>query len=68
VCYAGEGHGIRREPNVLDMYRRVEAFLCRHLELPPPPPFDDSWTAGNTAELGGSASAEEQMPAKRKAE
>lgn len=37
VTYADEGHGVRREPNVLDMWARVEQFLCRELQLQEPP-------------------------------
>lgn len=31
VVYEGEGHGFRSPANQLDEYRRVEAFLARHL-------------------------------------
>lgn len=37
VTYADEGHGIKKERNILDMWSRVEQFLCRELQLPPPP-------------------------------
>jgi hypothetical protein len=63
VCYAGEGHGIRREANVLDMYRRVEIFLCTHLGLPPPPAIDEKWTASNTAETNDAAALAPAMKA-----
>lgn len=34
VTYADEGHSIRKEANVLDMWSRVEQFLCKELQLP----------------------------------
>ena len=40
LTYAAEGHAIRREPNVLHLWHRVERFLCAALELPPPPALD----------------------------
>ena len=48
VCYDDEGHGIRKEKNVLDMYGRVERFLARHLDLPEPQPLDRKWTQGHS--------------------
>lgn len=36
VTYADEGHGLRKEPNILDMWVRVEKFLCEELQLPLP--------------------------------
>jgi dipeptidyl aminopeptidase/acylaminoacyl peptidase len=32
VSYESEGHGFVQEPNRLDFWRRVEAFLARHLK------------------------------------
>ena len=47
LVYGKEGHSIRREPNVLHMWRAVEQFLCSTLALPPPPPFEPQ-TEGHT--------------------
>jgi len=41
LTYANEGHSIRREPNVLHLWHRVELFLCAALELPTPPTVDE---------------------------
>ena len=49
VRFAKEGHGIRKEQNVLYMYHRVEKFLCQHLDLPDPPELEKLWVAGHTA-------------------
>jgi dipeptidyl aminopeptidase/acylaminoacyl peptidase len=32
VLYLGEGHGFSKRQNLLDYWRRVEAFLAKHLE------------------------------------
>lgn len=49
VTYADEGHGVKKERNVLDMWRRVERFLCLCLALPPPPALGGEWTEGHSA-------------------
>ena len=49
LTYAAEGHSIRREPNVLHLWHRVERFLCRALELPEPPALDPALTEKHTA-------------------
>ena len=49
LTYAHEGHSIRREPNLLHMWHTILRFLCRALELPPPPPLDARMTEGHTA-------------------
>jgi len=49
VSYPDEGHGVKKESNRLDMWGRVERFLCRGLELPAPPPPDPNWTHGHSA-------------------
>jgi dipeptidyl aminopeptidase/acylaminoacyl peptidase len=36
VVYDDEGHGFRIEANRLDFWKRVEAFLARHLKKQPP--------------------------------
>eukprot|EP00929_Paragymnodinium_shiwhaense_P084163 TRINITY_DN44990_c0_g1_i2.p1 TRINITY_DN44990_c0_g1~~TRINITY_DN44990_c0_g1_i2.p1 ORF type:complete len:742 (+),score=54.70 TRINITY_DN44990_c0_g1_i2:62-2227(+) len=36
ITYPDEGHGIRKEANILDMWSRVERFLCLELGLPDP--------------------------------
>eukprot|EP00928_Gymnodinium_smaydae_P038536 TRINITY_DN26565_c0_g3_i1.p1 TRINITY_DN26565_c0_g3~~TRINITY_DN26565_c0_g3_i1.p1 ORF type:complete len:724 (+),score=61.06 TRINITY_DN26565_c0_g3_i1:54-2174(+) len=51
VTYADEGHGLRKERNLLDFWRRAECFLCRCLSLPQPPPPDESWTCGSSAKV-----------------
>lgn len=37
LSYPDEGHGICKEANVLDMWSRIERFLCQGLALPAPP-------------------------------
>jgi dipeptidyl aminopeptidase/acylaminoacyl peptidase len=37
VVYADEGHGFNKDANRFDYYRRVDAFLRKHLDLPPAP-------------------------------
>lgn len=32
IVYEGEGHGLRKQENRVDMARRLEAFLARHLQ------------------------------------
>jgi len=49
VTYADEGHGLRKECNLLDFWHRAECFLCRCLSLPQPPPLDSVWTEGTSA-------------------
>lgn len=34
VSFAGEGHGISKEENLLFMYNRIEKFLCGEFDLP----------------------------------
>ncbi len=48
LTYDQEGHSIRREPNVIHMWRTVERFLCHSLKLPEPPPFNTTLTEGHT--------------------
>lgn len=48
VRFAKEGHGIRKEQNVLYMYHRIEKFLCRHLKMPNPPDLEKLWVDGHT--------------------
>ena len=48
LTYAHEGHSIRREPNVLHLWHRVERFLCRALSLPEPPELDEALTGRHT--------------------
>jgi dipeptidyl aminopeptidase/acylaminoacyl peptidase len=31
VTYPNEGHGLNRDENVFDFFRRVEAFTAKHL-------------------------------------
>ena len=49
--FAGEGHGIRKEQNILCTHHRVERFLCRHLGLPDPPVLEGSWIKGHTGTI-----------------
>ena len=48
VRFAKEGHGIRKEQNVLYMYHRIEKFICRHLKIPDPPDLEKRWVNGHT--------------------
>jgi dipeptidyl aminopeptidase/acylaminoacyl peptidase len=32
VVYSGEGHGFNKEENVVDFYKRLEAFFAKHLK------------------------------------
>lgn len=48
LTYAMEGHSIRREPNVLHLWHRVERFLCRALQLPEPPALEAALTERHT--------------------
>merc|ERR1712232_1419988 len=34
VTYSDEGHGLGKERNLLDFWRRAESFLCHCLRLP----------------------------------
>jgi dipeptidyl aminopeptidase/acylaminoacyl peptidase len=36
VVYAGEGHGFRARENQIDEYRRIAAFLARHIPTSEP--------------------------------
>jgi len=49
VTYSDEGHGLRKERNLLDFWRRAECFLCRCLSLPQPRALDPAWTEGTSA-------------------
>eukprot|EP00927_Polykrikos_kofoidii_P077581 TRINITY_DN74513_c0_g1_i1.p1 TRINITY_DN74513_c0_g1~~TRINITY_DN74513_c0_g1_i1.p1 ORF type:complete len:705 (+),score=86.45 TRINITY_DN74513_c0_g1_i1:57-2171(+) len=49
VTYSDEGHGLRKERNLLDFWSRAERFFCRGLSLPPPPSVDTSWIDGASA-------------------
>jgi len=51
VSYSDEGHGVRKEPNILDMWSRIERFLCRGLSLPDPPQVEAKWTCGSSARV-----------------
>ena len=48
LTYAKEGHSIRREPNVLHLWHRVETFLAVTFGLAPPDDIDESLTEGHT--------------------
>lgn len=48
VRFGKEGHGIRKEQNVLYMFHCIERFFCQHFQLPDPPHLEESWTKGHT--------------------
>lgn len=52
VTYAGEGHHIKKEPNVLHLWHQVEKFLCNSLSLSEScSTVSPKCTEGNTATI-----------------
>eukprot|EP00957_Ditylum_brightwellii_P054704 4144950-Ditylum_brightwellii.AAC.1 len=51
ITFADEGHGVRKEKNILYMYDKVEQFLCRQLDLPVVANLEECWTHGNSATI-----------------